>query len=207
MAGLALFDLLQDFGKRSSGPASVDPIRPAQPAAPAEPLPDIDAIVRAAVAKAEAALTERLSTEFEAEVELERRRHAGEIDALHQAFAGNAAELIASQFGEMRSSIGNLASSTTARILGSVLTEELQKRSIESLAASIHEAASDRDATRIEVRGPQSLIESMQATLAGRADGVRFVEAPGFDLRVRIDGELFETRLSEWSAALSEILS
>ena len=33
-----------------------------------------------------------------------------------------------------------------------------------------------------------------------------YIEAPGFDLSVTIDGNLFETRLSEWSAILSEIL-
>jgi hypothetical protein len=57
------------------------------------------------------------------------------------------------------------------------------------------------------VRGPQSLFETLSAALGDHAGEFSYVEAPGFDLAVTIDGNLFETRLSEWSAALADILA
>ena len=77
---------------------------------------------------------------------------------------------------------------------------------MESLAQSIRAAVEEHETFRIEVRGPQSLFEALQAALGDQAGNFGFVEAPGFDLSVTIDGNLFETRLSEWSAVLSEIL-
>jgi hypothetical protein len=47
----------------------------------------------------------------------------------------------------------------------------------------------------------------LQQALGDRAGSFDFVEAPGLDLTVSIDGNLFETRLSEWSGAVQEILS
>lgn len=65
----------------------------------------------------------------------------------------------------------------------------------------------DREAVRIQVRGPQSLFEPLRTALGERAGNLQFIETPGFDLTVSIDGNLFETRLSEWSSALSGALS
>ena len=62
-------------------------------------------------------------------------------------------------------------------------------------------------AVRIGVRGPLSLFETLQAALGSRAANLDFVEAPGFDLTVTIDEAVFETRMAEWSATLSEALS
>ena len=87
------------------------------------------------------------------------------------------------------------------------LSDELAKRSLESLAQSIRAAVGDTEAVRIQVRGPQSLFETLQAALGERGGSFDYVEAPGLDLIVSIDGNLFETRLSEWAGAMQEILS
>ena len=60
---------------------------------------------------------------------------------------------------------------------------------------------------RIAVRGPLSLFETLKASLGPRAANLDFIEAPGFDLTVTIDEAVFETRMAEWSATLSEVLS
>ena len=62
-------------------------------------------------------------------------------------------------------------------------------------------------AARIGVRGPLSLFEPLKAALGSRAANLDFAEAPGFDLTVSIDETVFETRIAEWSASLSEVLS
>lgn len=203
---LALFDALPDFGK-SAQPAFDAPQQRPEPVLDVAPKPDIAGIVRAEVAKAEAALEQRLTLEHSAVLEAQSQEHAAEIEVMLRRFGENAGAMIAMRIEEMETRIGDLATATAARILGTVLSEELQKRSVESLARSIRAALSDTEAVRIKVQGPQSLFETLREALADRAASLDYTETPGFDLTVSVDGTLFETRLSEWSAALSEVLS
>ena len=135
-----------------------------------------------------------------------RQEHAAQVDEIFRAIGETAGETIALRLGEMEDRIGHQAATAAARILGSFLSEELQKRSMESLARSIRAAVEERESFRIDIRGPQSLYEALRKALGDQAGNFGYVEAPGFDLSVSIDGNLFETRLSEWSAVLSEIL-
>ena len=208
MAALALFDVLKDFGTRPQSAAGAFPAQQPRPEInPTAPQHDIAQIVRAEVEKAEIQLEQRLSLAHEAALDAQRQEHAAEIEAMLRRFGENAGETIAARIDEMENRIGEQAAATAARILGAFLSEELQKRSMQSLAQSIRAATTDREAVRIEVRGPQSLFETLSAALGDRAGEFSYVEAPGFDLAVTIDGNLFETRLSEWSAALADILA
>ncbi|TIU24661.1 MAG: hypothetical protein E5W38_30465, partial [Mesorhizobium sp.] len=87
------------------------------------------------------------------------------------------------------------------------VSDDLQKRSLDALTRTIGAAVADSEAVRIGVRGPLSLFEPLKAALGDRAANLDFTEAPGFDLTVTIDETVFETRIAEWSASLSEVLS
>lgn len=204
MTAHALFDVLKDFGARPQ-PAAVRAASPVQPAPP-PPQASGEDLVQAAVTKAEAAIEERLALAHAAEIEKLRQTHAAELDAALRRIGGAAGETIALRLGEMEDRIGHQAATAAARILGALLSDELQKRSMASLVQSIKAAVAGSDTFRIEIRGPQSLIEALQAEIGDKAGNFGFSEAPGFDLSVNIDGNLFETRLAEWSALLSEIL-
>jgi hypothetical protein len=211
MTAPALFDALKDFGTRPSTAAGAFSAAGAFPAQartepPAPPPPSMEDIVRAEVARAEAALEERLALAHAAEVEALRQEHAAVVDEIFRAIGETSGETIALRLREMEERIGQQAATAAARILGSFLSEELQKRSMESLARSIRAAVEERESFRIDIRGPQSLFEALRNALGDQAGNFGYVEAPGFDLSVTIDGNLFETRLSEWSAILSEIL-
>lgn len=213
MAALALFDVLTDFGKRpqrTGAPHPAEQMQDASPAAfatPDAPPPNLSEIIAAEVARAELALEQRLSLAHEAALEADRQAHAAEIETLMRRFGEEAGGTITARIAEMEGRLGELATSTSARILGGILSEELARRSLDALARSIRAAIGDVEAVRIQVRGPQSLFETLQAALGERAGSFDYVEAPGLDLTVSIDGNLFETRLSEWSGAMQEILS
>lgn len=210
MAPHVLSDLLQDFGKRPplAGHA-VSSHQPAQPAPAPRPVPepDISAIIAVEVARAETALEQRLSELHEAALAAERARHSAEIDLLQQRFGSAAAGQIEASMAAMEERIGALATTGVARLISGLLSDDLQKRAIGSLAATIRAATGDREAVRIRISGPQSLYAALAAALPERAASLDHAEAPGFDLTVTIDGDIFETRLSEWSAVLSEIVS
>ena len=208
----ALFDVLTDFGARPQRMVAQTSAEPRPDTvvgftAPATPPPDVSEIVAAEVARAELALEQRLSLAHEAALEAERQAHAAEVETLMRRLGEESGHAIASGIAEMEARLCDLTTSAAARILGSVLSDELCKRSLDGLARSIRGAIGDAEAVRIHVRGPQSLFETLQAALSERAGSFDFVEAPGLDLTVSIDGNLFETRLSEWSGAVQEILS
>jgi hypothetical protein len=212
MTALALSDLLPDFGAKPhragtgenrSGRGVEDKRVPD----PGHPEIDLEAALRIEAERVEGEVTARLTSLHETALQTERERHAGEMEGLRAEFGTAAGALIAARMAEIEAEISAFTTSVAARILGTLLTEEMRKRSLARLAEAIHEALRDSDAIRIEVRGPQSLFEPLSAALGDRAKQVHYVETPGFDLLASIDGNLLETRLAEWSSALSGSLS
>ena len=100
-----------------------------------------------------------------------------------------------------------LTTAVAGRILGGLVSDDVRRRSLDGLAGTIREAVGDAEAVRIRVSGPQSLFAALAERLGETARLLHHVEAPGIDLAIDIDGELFETRLSDWSAMLAEALA
>jgi hypothetical protein len=203
MPALRLIDVLPDFGRVERAPAMER--RPVEHSE--RPMPDINVLLGKAAAEAEAMAVARLATEHEAQLFQLREDHAREIDAMSQQLGERAGAIVAARLDAMETTLREHMATVTARILGGVLSDELTKRSISALSESVRTTLRDREATRIEVRGPQALFESFAAALGERGPELSFVETTGFDLTVSLDGAVFETRLGEWSQALSEILS
>ena len=204
----ALFDLLPDFGARPprAGQAPASPDSERKPAAPT-PQADIGALIAEAVADAEAALEARLATAHQAALDAERQANDEAAKAFLESFGGDLGAAVAARIDAMEARVAELAGATIARIIGGVLSEDLQKRSLAALARSIRAAVADGEAVRIGVRGPLSLFEPLKDALGERAANLDFTEAAGFDLTVTIEEAVFETRIAEWSASLSEALS
>lgn len=209
MAAQALADLLTDFGNRPhrSPPKAVEQRAPKlEPISEPQPIVDVSAMVAEEVAKAEAAVTERLSAIYEATLEAERKSHAAERDELRRNLGTEAAALIASQFAKAEEELVALTTTAAARILSGILTEQMQQNAIAALSAKIREAIRERDAVRIRVQGPQLLYEALSASLGELANNVEFTERASFDLSVNIDSSIYETRFAEWSAELAGVL-
>jgi hypothetical protein len=208
MPSVTLFDLLPDFGARAQRigqpQAAAEPER--KPDAPA-PQADIGALIAEAVADAEAALEARLSIAHEAALDAERQANADEAKTFLESFGGDVGRTIAERIDAMEARVTDLVGATVARIIGGIVSDDLQKRSLEALARTISEAIGDAEAVRVAVRGPLSLFETLKSSLGPRSANLDFVEVPGFDLTVAIDEAVFETRIAEWSAAVSEALS
>ena len=208
MPSAALFDLLPDFGTRTPRAdqprAAVDPEH--KPEAPA-PRADIGTLIAEAVAQAEAALEARLSIAHAAALEVERQANAEEARLFLESLGDDVGKAVSSRIDAMEARVTGLVAATVARIIGGIVSDDLQKRSLEALAGAIREAVGDAEAVRIAVRGPLSLFETLKASLGPRAANLDFVETPGFDLTVAIDEAVFETRMAEWSTTLSEVLA
>lgn len=205
MSADALFHLLPDFGPRPQ-PRAASASRPAQVAEPPRPV-DIDAVVAEAVARAEAAQQARLATEHQAELEAERTLHEQEAKAFLSTLGADMGATIAARMEVLESHVAGLLDDQVSRILGTVLAGDLQRRALATLTRMVRDGIGDAEAVRVRVTGPLSLYEPLREALGPRGQQLDFAEAAGFDLTVTIDDAVFETRMAEWSQALSEILS
>jgi len=208
MPSAALFDLLPDFATRTqrAGQPRVTADPQHKPETP-EPQADIGTLIAEAVAQAEAALEARLSIVHEAALEVERQANAEEARVFLEGIGDDVGKAVSLRIDAMEARVTGLVAATVARMIGGIVSDDLQKRSIEALAGAIREAVGDAEAVRIAVRGPLSLFEILKTSLGPRAANLDFVETPGFDLTVAIDEAVFETRMAEWSTTLSEILA
>ena len=225
MPRFAIADALTDFGVRTDpkarspgpagsfatdfagqAPADLFPGIVPAPVAPPAPSVDIDALVAAAVAEAEAALTQRLTDEHTEAFRTMQEHHAEEIAALERRFGDEASEKIVARFAELESRVVELTGAVVARILGATLTDDIRDRSLERLATLIREALSDGEAVRIRLHGSLPLFEALKERLPEHGGQLDFTERPDFDLSVTIDDSVYETRLAEWSTALAETL-
>lgn len=204
MRPVSLSDLLPDFGAHLARPAQGAGQRPPEKA---EPPLDVDTLVAEAVARAEAAQAARLGAEHAGALEAQRQADAAAAAAAMESLGKDLGASIADGIAAMEARLAASVEEAVARMLGGVLCDDLRGRALDALARTIGSALGDAEAVRICVSGPQSLFEPLRAALGAGADRLQFTEAPGFDLAVSIDDAVFETRMSEWAAALSEVLS
>jgi len=201
MARLALADALPDFG------VSMPRIRPAESkAADKDPEEKLRETVAEAVAKAEAALAERLALEHEAKLAAERAQHAEEMQEALARFGDEAGAAVKACFEALEQKVVSVTSGLAARILGAALSEDLQKQAVAEFERILRAILKEDGAVRVHVRGNALLWSALKAQLGDLAARVDFTEAPGFDIAAEIDESLFETRLAEWSVVLSEVL-
>lgn len=218
MAAPALADVLEDFGYRRPAAPDVVPFDfvdtppPLDTAfatdEPAANGPDVEELIRIEVERVERELGERLTAEHEAALAAERERHAAEIEALERRFGDTIGATVAAEMTTMRETVTTLVTAVTARILGPVLTADVQRRAIDALAAAVRAAMQDDESVRVKVSGSPALYEGLRDAVGEEtAHFFDFSESPAADLTVRIDERVFETRLSEWSTAMEESLS
>jgi hypothetical protein len=207
----ALADMLTDFGqtdrRRSPSIAAVS-LAPGAHVAPASPARmDIDALLSDERRKTEAEVAARLEERFQETLASLREAHDREKEETLAAAGKEAAGRMLASLDEMEERIAALTGAAVARILGSIVSDDIRKHSIEELARTIRQAAADDEAIRIRVKGPHILFAALAENLGDWAVHLEHVESAGTDITVDINETVFETRLGEWSASLMEALS
>ena len=128
------------------------------------------------------------------------------MERVQRDYGTEAGLLIERRLAEVEATTARLASAAAARILGVVLTADLQKKALQQLEDALKSTLINREGVAIRVSGPLSLFEGLRPALERFGEQVDFTEAATFDLSVAIDDTIYQTRLADWSKALSEIL-
>ena len=207
MASAAISDFLTDFGARSRVPSQASAHAPVLTVvAEPEPKRDVETLIAEAVAKAENDVTARLEALHETQLAAMREAHSRELDELHARQGEELGAKLAEAMRELEARIVGVSSNAAARVLAHMLSDAVTQRAVAELGRTLRGAVADADAVRIRVRGPQSLFLSLTEAMGDFARHLEFSESAGPDLSVTIDETLFETRLSDWSTALAEVI-
>jgi hypothetical protein len=211
MVAAALADMLTDFGqterRRSRSMAAMPAASRADPGQAPPARIDIEVLLADERRKAEAEVAARLEQHFQETLASEREAHVREMEEMLAAAGKETAGRMLARLDEMEERIAALTGAAVARVLGSIVSDDIRKRSVEDLARTIREAAGDDEAIRIRVTGPQPLFSALAENLGDWAVHLDHVESAGTDITVDINDTVFETRLGEWSASLMEALS
>jgi hypothetical protein len=200
----SLADFLTDFG-------SPDPVSPPALVAPVATIgfaPEVvERRIREAVEAAESAMAERHAREKEALRAELAAAHAAELAQLAETTNQHNAALIERGLEAVHETVVERTQVAVARILGLALTEQMQARALDHLAATLRSALADKTVMRLRITGPEALHAALVERLGDAAPAIMFTPSNALDLTVAMDDTLYATRLADWSAELAAVLA
>lgn len=167
---------------------------------------DIEAEKHDAYGKGFQAASEEADARHEEELRALAEQHAQQIRDFAAAHEQEVIGMIHRRFQEMTQALSQSLAEQTLQVLLPVFDEELCRRSVAMLAASVHDALQEAGVSEVVVRGPDHLYQQLKPFLD--ADGVesRFIETAGLDVSVEINETVLITRLAAWAQSLSEVV-
>jgi hypothetical protein len=110
----------------------------------------------------------------------------------------------------MRTALGAIEQNialATARILQPFLTAALHKQAVAELQATLQGMLNKGGELRVDIFGPQDLVQALAAGLDGKDAIVTCHEASDCELRVELGQTVLETRLGAWFGKIREATS
>lgn len=206
MSAAALYQLLTDFAP----PPAIRREEPLPHFTPApvqtEAAPDLPALLAEEYARGERETAERLDAAHREEIERLNERHRREIDEMFTRLGEAMAREVSERLETTVSRVTDLAADALARLVASVMEEDVRQRSCAALAATVAASLQNTEALRIDIRGPLPMFDAFRQALGETALELAYTEDDQPDLVVHLHETVLQTRLAEWSAAMAEAL-
>jgi hypothetical protein len=213
---MRLASYLKDFSTAAAPPAppapafempTVDAFDMDFPALP-EPEPvDIDGLKREAYAEGHEAGEKAATERFDVDRQAMEIAHAQALAERDQKLRDEFAALLASKLPEVIHKLSLSVSEQAAIALAPVIGEALADRAVKDLAELLQAAIASGEAGKIEVKGPLSLFQKLQAELPEHAGFLRHVEEEDLDLTAEFGDAALVTRISAFTASLRKVLA
>jgi len=140
---------------------------------------------------------------FASELDEHRARSEQRIVDARHAWAASEGAIIGERLVAGLAEVEQRLAETMARILQPFLSGQVRKQAINDLAATLIPMLAKEKGVRLEISGPQDLLDALRGALAGKAEAVYTTnDAP--DVRVVMDQTLIETQLAAWMARIEE---
>ncbi|CAN5118451.1 hypothetical protein BH10PSE7_BH10PSE7_30870 [soil metagenome] len=125
------------------------------------------------------------------------------LAAERQAWAAGEGAALAAGITAGLQQIETDIAASVSRLLIPVLVQDARQKTIDHLTAALLQIRSRKPGIAFRIRGPQDLLDAMQAALGGDI-AAEYQVSEGAELHVEADGALIETCLGAWRAKLDE---
>ena len=147
--------------------------------------------------------TERAEQMVAEAVAAERERTESAIEQARLAWVeeegGKLAEALSGSMMQVQTEI----SSAVAEILEPILSQSLQARAIEELAAVLKSITSSKEVLEVEVKAPSDLIEAVKNAIDAGMTNVSFHSQSGGEVEFRLEASHVRTKFGHWHSLLS----
>ncbi len=135
----------------------------------------------------------------------QKRFYEQQLELERCTWAAREADRLAARLDEGLENLKTALAEQTARLLKPFLIEQVQRQAVGELYAALSEALGADQGLKLEVSGPEDLLQLLREKLSGKPIDVEYRPAEGADVRVSVGQTILETRLAAWMAKLEEI--
>ena len=141
--------------------------------------------------------------EFAAKLDLQQKDFEQQLATARQSWATSEGTVLSEAFVHALQDLEARLATTIARILRPFLETEVRHAAVAELATTIKTILARDQAIRIEISGPDDLLDVLRSRLADKVTAT-FTTSQGCDVRVVIGQTTLETQLAAWIAAMEE---
>jgi flagellar biosynthesis/type III secretory pathway protein FliH len=141
--------------------------------------------------------------EFAARLDLQQRDFEQQLAIARQSWTATEGNALSEAFVRALQEVEARLAATTARILRPFLETEVCHAAVAELVTTIETILARDQAARIEISGPDDLLNVLRSRLADKVTAT-FTTSQSCDVRVVIGQTTLETQLAVWIAAIEE---
>lgn len=165
-------------------------------AAPVEEPVDVEAIKNEAYAEGHETAERELAEKHRQALDAMEAAHREELTALREKYEDEVAQHIGQAFQQMTASVAGAVEAAVVRVLSPLVEEKIAMQTAAAFASKVAEEITEGEAGRLQVAGPDRLLETVRIRLAGIDASVDFRETSEIELSFQMGDSVLVTRLA-----------
>ncbi|MGX5667909.1 hypothetical protein G6N76_13035 [Rhizobium daejeonense] len=176
-------------------------------AAPVEEPVDVEAIRDEAYAEGHETAERELAEKHRQALEAMEEAHREELAAIRQKYEDEIAEHIGQAFQQMTTAVSGAVEAAVVRVLSPLIEEKIALQTAAAFASKVAEEIKEGTAVRLQVAGPDRLLETVKTRLAAIDASVDFRETSEIELSFQMGDSVLVTRLAGVVEAMEGLMN
>lgn len=164
--------------------------------APVEEQVDIEAVKNEAYAEGHEAAERQLAEKHRQTLDAMDAAHREELAAIKEKYEGEVAEHIGQAFQQMTAAVAGAVEAAVVRVLSPLVQEKIAMQTAAAFASKVAEEITQGETGRLQVAGPDRLLETVRNRLAAVDASVDFRETSEIELSFQMGDSVLVTRLA-----------
>ncbi len=176
-------------------------------AAPVEEPVDVETIRDEAYAEGHETAERELAEKHRQALEAMEEAHREELAAIRQKYEDEIAEHISQAFQQMTTAVSGAVEAAVVRVLSPLIEEKIALQTAAAFASKVAEEIKEGTAVRLQVAGPDRLLETVKTRLAAIDASVDFRETSEIELSFQMGDSVLVTRLAGVVEAMEGLMN